>query len=148
MYLLDTNHCSFLLEGRADVMAALRSKGSALVATTFITEGELFFMAAQSAQVEHNAARVEAFLNGIQRFALDTETARAYGELKAAVFARFGPKEKSKRRGVTLAQLGVSENDLWIAAVALRHGLIVVSSDSDFARLGQVCALSVENWLA
>ena len=38
-------------------------------------------------------------------------------------------------------------HDLWIAAVALQHNFTVISADSDFQRIIQVKALSVESWL-
>ncbi|MCM2405099.1 hypothetical protein MMC39_03585 [Anabaena sp. CCAP 1446/1C] len=41
----------------------------------------------------------------------------------------------------------MSENDLWIAAIALRHSLIIVSCDSDFERMRQVREFSLENWV-
>ncbi|WP_460200559.1 PIN domain-containing protein, partial [Scytonema sp. NUACC21] len=62
-------------------------------------------------------------------------------------FNQFAPKEKSKRRKTKITDLGFDENDLWIAAVALQHGLTVVSADSDFQRIQQVRALSTESWL-
>lgn len=148
MYLLDTNHCSYLIDGQPDVVAALRSKGSAPVTTTVIVQGELLFMAHNSEQLLANLRRVQALLQRVRLYPIDPETAEIYSELKAALFARFGPKEKSKRRRFTLSQLGVSDNDLWIAAVALRHDLILVSADTDFARLQQVRTLKIENWLA
>jgi len=43
--------------------------------------------------------------------------------------------------------LGFQENDLWIAAVAQRHGLTLVTADSDFARLSRLSNMAVENWL-
>lgn len=59
---------------------------------------------------------------------------------------QFGPKEKAKRQTIRLQELGMGENDLWIAAVALQHNTILVSSDSDFQRLQDICSLSLESW--
>lgn len=39
-----------------------------------------------------------------------------------------------------------SENDLWIASVAIRHELIVVSADADFVRMKQVWSFPLESW--
>ncbi|MEH1967163.1 hypothetical protein [Nostoc sp.] len=36
---------------------------------------------------------------------------------------------------------------MWIAAIALRHHLTIVSQDSDFERMRQVRELSCESWL-
>jgi tRNA(fMet)-specific endonuclease VapC len=47
----------------------------------------------------------------------------------------------------SLIILGFDENDLWIAAIAYQHNLIVVSADSDFQRIQQVKTLSVDSWV-
>jgi len=43
--------------------------------------------------------------------------------------------------------LGFQDNDLWIAALAERYELTLVTSDSDFKRLSQVGNFAIENWL-
>jgi tRNA(fMet)-specific endonuclease VapC len=78
---------------------------------------------------------------------IDPETANIYGQLKASIFNQFAPKEKNKRRKTKITDLGFGENDLWIAAIAIQHNLIIVSADSDFERIQQVKTLSVESWL-
>lgn len=148
MYLLDTNHCTQLIDGNVAVAEHVGMAGEASMATCVIVRGELMDMAHRSERVTSNLTKIRAFLRDINVYLIDEQTADIYGELKAALFARFGPKEKSKRRRFTLSQLGVSDNDLWIAAVALRHNLILVSADTDFDRLQQVRTLAIENWLA
>jgi tRNA(fMet)-specific endonuclease VapC len=147
MYLLDTNHCSRLLEGDAAVVGKLEELGDVLVATCVIVQGELVFMAWKSQRPASNLRRVEEFLRDIEVLPIDDETADTYGRLKAGLLDRFGPREKARRRRARIEDVGVTENDLWIAACSVRYGLTLVSSDSDFARLGQVETLPVENWL-
>ena len=88
----------------------------------------------------------QGFLNDINVYQIDQETADIYGKIKATVFNHFGPKEKARRRQFAKKGLGIGENDLWIAAIAKRHGLIVVSSDGDFDRIREVEDLPVEKW--
>jgi len=147
-YLLDTNHCSFLLKGHPSLIRKMDDLGDAPAATCVIVQGELVFMAHKSDHPSANAQRVSQFLRGIEVLPLDRDTADRYGELKAAVIERFGPREKARRKRTRLAELGFQENDLWIAAVAQRHGLTLVTADSDFARLSRLSDIAVENWLA
>lgn len=147
MYLLDTNHCSYLMEGNPDVASGLRAKGRALTATTSITRGELLYMAYRSERQTENSLRVYSFLRNMRVYPVDEDAADSYGELKAAVMLYYGPKEKSNRRRTQISNLGFSDNDLWIAAIAVRHNLIVVSADADFTRLQEVHSFGLENWL-
>jgi tRNA(fMet)-specific endonuclease VapC len=122
--------------------------GDAPAATCVIVQGELVFMAHRSDHPSANEERVSQFLRGIEVLPLDADTADRYGRLKAAVIERFGPREKARRKRTRLAELGFQENDLWIAAVAQRHGLTLVTADNDFARLSRLGDIAVENWLA
>lgn len=54
----------------------------------------------------------------------------------AEVYARI--KVQTRRAGASL-----DENDLWIAATALVLGAVLITSDTDFAR---VQGLRVEDW--
>ena len=146
MYLLDTNHCSRLLQGHPAIIEKLHSLGNALVTTCVIVRGELVFMAAKSQRSNENLQQIEGFLNDIIVYSIDDEVANIYGRLKAAILDRFGPKEKAKRRKVKTEKLGFPENDLWIAAIAKRHGLTVVSADSDFERISQADSIQLERW--
>ena len=146
MYLLDTTHCSRILQGDPSIIRKLSELDDAPVATCAIVQGELVFMARKSERSDENLSRVKSFLEDIEVYPLDSETADIYGKLKADILDRFGPKEKAKRRKARIEAFGFTDNDLWIAAAAKRYGFAVVSADSDFGRLREISDLEVENW--
>ncbi len=147
MYWLDTNHCTFLIEGELKVVNHVRELGKVTLATSAIAAGELRFMAQNSQQKTANLIRIRAFLNRIYIYPIDDETAEIYGDFKSEIIKRFAAKEKSKRKTTQLQEIGIGENDLWIAATALCHSLILVTSDSDFQRMRQVREFPVESWI-
>jgi tRNA(fMet)-specific endonuclease VapC len=135
------------MEGAPSVANHLRSLGQVQLATSVIVAGELRFMAQNSEQKAANIIKINAFLRRINLYGIDKETTEIYGDFKSEIIKQFGPKEKSKRRTTKLTTIGISENDLWIAATALRHSLIIVSCDSDFERMQQVRDFSWESWV-
>ena len=138
MYLLDTNHCSRLIDRDPGVLQRLRELGDARVATCVVVRGELRFMVERSERRRENAAKVEA--------PLDDAAADLYGQMKARLLLAWGPREKRARRRARLDALGVSDNDLWIAAIAKRHDFVVVSADDGFERMKDIVDLAVERW--
>lgn len=147
MYLLDTNHCSFLIEGESKVVNQFRQRSKAIITTNAVVVGELRFMAQNSQQKTANILKIHAFLQRIDVYPIDNNTAEIYGDFKSEIIKQFGPKEKRKRQTTKLTEIGISENDLWIAATALHHSLTIVSCDSDFERMRQVREFSLENWV-
>lgn len=147
MYLLDTNHCFHLLNKHPGIIQKISQLEDEIsVVTCVIVQGELAYMAQQSERREENLRQVEQFLENIEIYPVDKETADIYGKLKATIIDHFGLKERAKRRKTTVEKLGFQENDLWIAAITKRHGFTVVSADSDFERIKEVEEPSVENW--
>jgi tRNA(fMet)-specific endonuclease VapC len=143
---LDTNHCSRIIDGDAEVIKQLQERSSQGFSTSVIARGELLFMAWNSQRREDNLGRVLAFLNAIRIYSVDSAVADVYGEYKAALIRHFGPKQKSARRKIRIEELGIRDNDLWMAAIGLRHGLTIVSADSDFTRMRAVRAFPLESW--
>ncbi|MGH2559579.1 MAG: type II toxin-antitoxin system VapC family toxin [Thermomicrobiales bacterium] len=147
MYLLDTNHCSRIIEGDAAVIARFSPHRQVRATTCVIVQAELLFMAYYSRRADVNLLPIRAFLSRIRIHSIDDETTDLCAQIKTAIFQRWAPKERSKRRHFRLNDLGLTDNDLWIAAIALRNDLIVVTSDGDFARIAQVTDLRHESWL-
>lgn len=148
MYLLDTTYCFRIIGGNPGVIQKIGNLGNVPVATCVIVRRELVFGAYKSARNRENLRLVKQFFDDedIEVYGIDKETTDIYGELKAAILTHFGSKEKARRRKAKTETLGFNENDLWIAAVAKRHGLTIVSEDGDFQRLKEVNDLKVEKW--
>jgi tRNA(fMet)-specific endonuclease VapC len=147
MYLLDTNHCSRLILGDASLILRLSEIPRDRIYTCAIVAGELINMAEQSQQRTQNILLVKNFLNGIYIYSLDSGTADIYGNLKAAVFDKFAPRDKNKRRKFTVQNIGFGENDLWIAATAIQHNLTIITADRDFQRIKEVHPLILDSWM-
>ncbi len=131
-YLLDTDMCIYLLNGHPRVKARVAQVGVAALAVAIPTVGELYFGAYNSGRVEANIARVRAFLSppGPQVLLMDEPAAEQFGRLKANL----------RREGRLIGDI-----DLFIAGVALRHGLTVVTNNpGHFERIPE---LPLENWL-
>jgi len=147
MMLLDTNHCSYAILGNIQVLDRLASLGDEPITTCTIVKGELIDMAARSQQRQANLALIQRFLAGLYLYPIDETTAEIYGNLKAAVFDRYASKDKAQRRKTSITQLGIGENDLWIAAITLQHQLTLVTVDKDFQRIQAVQLFQLESWV-
>lgn len=147
MYLLDTNHCSYIINNNPNVIAALRSRSKSEIVISIITYAELLYMTEKSAQKTQNLSAVQTFLESVDLYFIDEETAVIYSQLKTKVFNQFAPKEKSKRRSTSIRDLGFDDHDLWIAATVIQYNLTLVSADSDFNRIQQAQTFALESWL-
>lgn len=147
MYLLDTTHCSRLLNNDHGIVRKLEKLKDTPVKTCVIVKGELVCMAARSHMKRENEQKVSSFLNDIEVLPVDGNAAEEYGRIKNAVLTKYGPRKKTEKKRTTLRDIGLTDNDLWIAAIAKRHNLIVVSGDGDFRRIKEAnVPIFLENW--
>ncbi len=146
MYLLDTNHCSYILNGVPEVVEQFRQIDKEIVSTCVIVQSELIYMAQNSQQRISNFLRLQNFLQQIRIYTADQQTAEVCGYFRAELMQRYAPREKSERKKFKLSDVGISIHDLWIAAIAIQHGLTVVSADRDFIRMQEVQAFGLETW--
>lgn len=148
MYLLDTNHCSFVLVQR-DVQVIQKLKSLSIdheIAINTIVYGELMTMVEKSQRKQENLVLLNEFIKKLRVYSIDEETSKIYGKFHAEIFEKFAPKDRAKRRSFDIKDAGVRINDLWIACSAIQHNLIIVSEDSDFRVMNQVRNLKIECW--
>ncbi len=125
-YLLDTNIVIALFPRDAGVVDRLGQAGEVFIPS--IVLGELHYDARRSGRVEENVARVLELATRSEVVGCDGETAVRYGKIETRL------RTKGKR---------LPENDIWNAAIAMQHGLTVVTRDAHFA---EVDTLVVESW--
>ena len=103
MYLLDTNHCSYILNGNPDVCRRFHQIEQRLVAICPIVQAELIFMAQNSQRQLENIKNVQNFIRDIKSYPITSITSEVYGEFKAELIRHYGAREKVKRRQTKLS---------------------------------------------
>lgn len=129
MLLLDANVCIDVLRGRPDVATRLASHGPAGLFLCSIVKAELAFGARLASDPLRAADVVDAFCAPFPSLPFDDACADAYARLRAEL----------RTAGTSLGA-----NDLAIAAIALTHGLGLVSDDR--AAFARVPDLGVVSW--
>jgi tRNA(fMet)-specific endonuclease VapC len=124
-YLLDTNIVVGILNQEPGIARRLNGRGVYISATVL---GELYFGAQKSARIADNLRKIEDLIASYRLLACDEGTAIHYGQIRMLLRTKGRP---------------IPENDIWIAAVALQHGLRLVTRDEHFK---QVDDLVVEKW--
>jgi tRNA(fMet)-specific endonuclease VapC len=110
---LDSNAIIRILNGKLDIP----SLGLEEILVPLIAAGEMFFGVYKSMRVSANRSRLMAFLNSVSILPVDLQVTERYGQVKAQL-RRLGKP--------------IPENDIWIAATALRHNLPLVANDKHF----------------
>jgi predicted nucleic acid-binding protein len=90
------------------------------LATSIIVFGEIHEGFVGDPQAETKIRRYDELLARVPILGIDEETALIYAELRSSL----------RKAGQLM-----SDNDLWIAATALRHGLTLISRDTAFDRI-------------
>jgi len=157
-YLLDTNHVRYWFDNSAGVLARIATLPKETpLRVSAITLGEIEY--GHKAESPSAPTEIQLKFSLFVRSKLPavlpvtTSTTTYYGDIRSKLFTRFSPKQKQKRRRpeqlldpVTGKELGIQENDVWIAAQALEHDLILVTNDPMHRIREVVLDLRVENW--
>jgi tRNA(fMet)-specific endonuclease VapC len=132
-YLLDTNACIALINGRP-LRVRRRfeeaSQATGRISTSSVVTFELWYGVAKSARPEANAERLAAFLAGpIDVIDFDDDDAQAAGQVRASLEAAGTP---------------IGAYDVLIGSQALRRGTTLVTANADEFR--RITGLAWEDW--
>ena len=125
-YLLDTTEAVYYLRGEPEVAEDLQSRKSEGLAASIISVAELYEGVFRSRNVEAAESAVRDFLDEVAVLGIDEGIARIFGQERARL----------RQEGIRMSDL-----DLLIAATALFHGLTLLTSDRDFARVESLSAI-------
>lgn len=138
-YLLDTNHCVYLINGldkdaskRSEFERKVIEKARNLEASLFMSEatlGEMYFGAANSSREKYNLQRIELFKEAVIPIPVNDDIWQSFGRTKAAL----------RKQGIS-----ISDIDLLIACTAMVFNLVLVTNDADFDLLP--ADFIKENW--
>lgn len=139
-YLLDTNHCAYLMNAssrppnrqKPEDIKVYNRINSVITSANFylctIVLGELYYGAYNSDQVANNLNRIVALKMRFNTLDVDEGLFKFYGQFRAGL-----PKG-----------LNVENFDLTIACIAMYNNLVLLSNDNVFNHL--IPDLKVENW--
>ena len=125
-YLLDTNIVIGMLTGDMVIQKKMQDRNNLFLAAPVV--GELHYGAQKSNQVIENLHRINTFVEEHTFLPCDLETAQWYGIIKHQLQRKGRP---------------IPNNDIWIAAIAMPHDLILVTRDTHF---DEVESLQTERW--
>lgn len=128
--LLDTNAVIALFRADSAAQGKLEDAEEAFLPS--IVLGELLHGALGSGRRENNTERCRRFAAANTVLSCDEQTAEEYALIKYGL----------RRRGTP-----IPDNDAWIAALALQHGLAVLTRDGHFGRVVELgSGLAAEAW--
>jgi len=118
--LIDTNIYSYALKGDPDTIAVLQKAQK--IGISAISIGELISGFKGGNRESLNRAELEEFLDSprVHIYGIDEDTAEFYADILNRL------RENGKP---------IPTNDIWIASVALQHGLKVFSKDQHFKHI-------------
>lgn len=127
-YLLDTNVLIALLEEEIVIQDQGSSQKTTPVSLPAPAIGELYYGARKSRNTTENLAKVDRLTQRFPLLYCDLDTARWYGIIKNQLQREGRP---------------IPNNDIWIAAIAMQYGLVLVTRDAHF---DAVKSLQTECW--
>jgi tRNA(fMet)-specific endonuclease VapC len=143
-YLLDTNAASILWNSRHRDHKVLRDflseKSKSPVWVSIIAFGEIEYGLKVTPQMDENSQEeVRKRMSEYVFLDVNKHTVEPYSNLRSALFTKYSPRNRRGRLRIkwpedlqertSAKELGIQENDIWIAAQAVQYNLVLVSGD-------------------
>lgn len=130
IHLLDSNTCIRYLNGQSEsIRRNLEARRPEEIVLCSVVKAELIYGAVKSARPESNLEKLRRFTEPFSSLPFDDGAAEVYGRIRTSL----------ERKGTP-----IGPNDLLIAAIAIAHGAILVTHNTDeFRRLED---LRLEDW--
>jgi tRNA(fMet)-specific endonuclease VapC len=122
MWLLDTNAwIAYINPNPNPIKTQITSKPLSAILMCDIVKAELFYGAFRSSHINQNLANLNQLFSLVRSLPFDSAAARNFGEIRAHLAQQGTP---------------IGPYDLQIAAIALAHGLILVTHNTrEFSRV-------------
>lgn len=125
-YCLDSNIVIEVFSGNIDIANKVNQLSGFYIST--IVLGELYIGINRVINKTKHLKKLNDFLTLCSLIDIDGNTSRHYGEITANLFKKGMP---------------IPSNDIWIAAVAKQHNLVLVTRDKHF---DEIDGLDIERW--
>lgn len=125
-YVLDTNIIIALFDQDTSVIEQINEASEIYLPAIVI--GELYYGAYNSNRLNQNLERIDTFRTQISILECDDDTGKIYGRIK---------------KGLKDIGRPIPENDIWIAAIAIQHHLVLATRDGHFEYVEE---LEIEDW--
>ena len=119
--ILDTNIIISLFNGDNDIYEYIIQADEIFIPSIAI--GELYYGAHKSLNSRQNIRKINEFVKENIVMPCNAVTGMKYGEIKNSL------KEKGKP---------IPENDIWIAAIAKEHSLVLITKDKHFKLIDDI----------
>lgn len=148
-YLFDTNIWSYTFEQATFVTDKIRKLENSQIYLSVVVWGEVIFGAKTNPKFPFDKYRKFIHKDKPLILPIDEHVAEVFGALKAEVFEKKSAKAFRSNLGrkdllknpMPAKDMGVDENDLWLAAQALAYNLILITSD----RMQNILELAPKN---
>jgi len=148
-YLFDTNIWSYAFEQATFVTDKIQKFENSQIYLSVVVWGEVIFGAKANPKFPFDEYREFIHKDKPLILPIDEHVAEVFGALKAEIFKKKSAKvfransgrENLLKNPIPAKDIGVDENDLWLAAQALAHNLILITGD----RMQNILELAPKN---